>query len=148
MQASNRTILHVDDSALIRRMVHDHYTECGFQVIAIADPREVMSALMANHCQVVISDIEMGPIDGLTLLREIKKEDGGISVIMLSMLVDTNTILRSMRWGADAYVFKPLNDFTRLDEAVQATFEKHDGWWKSLQEARERNSKGEVATSS
>lgn len=148
MQPTNRTILHVDDSALIRTIVNDHFTDRGFQVISIADPREVMSALMGNHCQVVISDIEMGPIDGLTLLRDIKKEDGGISVIMLSMLVETNTILRSMRWGADAYIFKPLNDFTRLDKAVQATFDKHDGWWKSLQEARELSTKGESISAS
>ncbi len=148
MQASNRTILHVDDSALIRRMVQDHFTERGFQVISIADPREVMSALLANNCQVVISDIEMQPIDGLTLLHQIKKEDGGVSVIMLSMLVDTTSILRSMRWGADAYVFKPLNDFTRLDAAVDAIFEKHNGWWKALQEARERNSKSDAVLAS
>ncbi|WP_158262222.1 MULTISPECIES: response regulator [Pirellulaceae] len=143
MQSTNRTILHVDDSAMIRQLVHDHYTELGYQVISIADPREVMAALMENNCQVVISDIEMEPIDGLTLLREIKKEDGGVSVIMLSMRADTNTILRSMRWGADAYIFKPLNDFTRLDAAVMATFRKYEAWWDALQEGRNRNSRNE-----
>lgn len=138
MQVSNQTILHVDDSSLIRTMVSDHYTELGYNVISIADPREVMSALLTHNCQVVISDIQMEPIDGLTLLRQIKKDDGGTSVIMLSGVIGTNTILRSMRWGAEACIFKPLNDFTRLDKVVRATFEKYNGWWQALQEARDR----------
>ncbi|WP_158265074.1 response regulator [Blastopirellula marina] len=131
-------MLHVDDSALIRTMVSDHYSEMGYDVISISDPREVMSALLTHNCQVVISDIQMDPIDGLTLLRQIKKDDGGTSVIMLSGVIGTNTILRSMRWGAEACIFKPLNDYFRLDAVVDATFQKYSGWWQSLQEARDR----------
>ncbi|GAA4435949.1 response regulator [Bremerella cremea] len=139
MFAANRTILHVDDSALIREMVADHFTQLGYNVISIADPTEVMTALLVNNCQVVISDIQMEPVDGLTLLQQIKKDDGGVSVIMLSGLIGTNTILRSMRWGAEACIFKPLNDFTRLERAVAAVFKKHEEWWMSLQEAHVKN---------
>ena len=134
--AKTRTILHVDDSSVIRELVKVHYRKQGYEVISLDDPSKVLGTLLTHNCQVIISDIEMEPIDGMTLLQQIKKEDGGLAVIMLTGVIGTNTILRSMRWGADACIFKPLKDFTRLDKAVEAAFEKHDQWWESLQEAQ------------
>lgn len=136
MPTTTRTILHVDDSSVIRELVKVHYQKLGYEVISLDDPTKVLSTLLTHNCQVVISDIEMEPIDGMTLLQQIKKEDGGLSVIMLTGVIGTNTILRSMRWGAEACIFKPLKDFTRLDTAVEAAFAKHDQWWESLQEAQ------------
>lgn len=131
------TIMHVDDSPTVRAVFADQFTELGYEVISVDDPTAVISLLGTHDCRVVVSDIQMPQMDGLDLLRKIKEDDGGISVIMLTGLVGTNCILRAMRWGAEACLFKPVPDCARLKVAVEAAFVKQHGWWSSLQEAHE-----------
>ncbi len=136
----SRTILHVDDDPSVHRIVTKALQNENYDVISLEDPTQVSRELLSSGARVVLLDIDMPQIDGLTLLRQIKEQDGGVQVIMLTGFVSMNTVLRSMRWGAEACVFKPLTDFNSLLTAVRASFNKIDFWWDTLHELNQRKS--------
>jgi DNA-binding NtrC family response regulator len=76
----------------------------------------------------------MPHVDGLQLLADIKRHDGGIQVVMLTGLVTLSSALRSFRLGAEACLFKPIDDFGPLVESIHRTFRKIDGWWWTLEQ--------------
>jgi DNA-binding NtrC family response regulator len=91
----------------------------------------------------VLLDIDMPDVDGLQLLADIKRHDGGIQVVMLTGLVTLSSALRSFRLGAEACLFKPMEDFGPLVEAIHRTFHKIDGWWSTLEQlSGRRHSEG------
>lgn len=144
--AQNRKILHVDDDFLITNLVADHLNRKGYEVTSLNDPTAAIQTVIDGNFRVVILDIEMPGIGGLQLLEEIKAHDGGIQVVMLTGLVKTSTVLRTMRRGALTCNFKPMGDFHNLDESVELAFQIINRWWESLNElvATERKNKALV----
>ena len=130
----NRTILHVDDDPNILRIVAKQLGDLGYDIVSIEDPTQCARELIKTGARLVILDVDMPTIDGLTLLEDIKHHDGGIQVIMLTGAVSMSTVLQSMRWGAEACVFKPITDFGPLVASIEATFNKIDRWWDSLED--------------
>jgi len=133
-----RTILHVDDDPEVLQVVSRRLSAAGHEVRSLQDPRETPRQLLESGARLVLLDIDMPHIDGIRLLRQIKRDDGGIQVIMLTGMVSTSTVLRSMRYGAEACLFKPVTNFDPLLEAVESAFEKVERWWQSLDELRQR----------
>ncbi len=86
----------------------------------------------------VLLDIEMPGANGLDVLKEIKKYDGGIQVVMLTGLVTMDSALRAFRLGAATCLFKPINEFDRLIAALDAAFETLDRWKHVLKELCDR----------
>ena len=105
--------------------------------MSLSDPGKTNESLLETQCRVVLLDIDM-PHNGLDVLQEIKTRDGGIQVIILTGLISMNTVLQSMRWGAEACLFKPLTDFAPLESALDAAFVKIDRWWSSLRDVTDR----------
>lgn len=133
-----RTILHVDDDPDMLRIVARRLADEGYRVISLNDPREVPARLSESGARLALVDIEMPEMDGLSLLRQIKRDDASVQVIMLTGVVTLSTALRTMRYGAEACVFKPIDDFSPLLTAVDAAFAKLDRWWQSLEDLRRR----------
>ena len=134
----NRAILHVDDDPNLLRLVSKVLTKSGYDVFSLDDPTQAARQLLTTGARLVLLDIDMPKLDGMTLLQDIKQQDGGVQVIMLTGMVTMGTVLKSMRWGAEACVFKPLVDFVPLQTAVTASFEKIDRWWASLDDLTNR----------
>jgi len=135
---TDRALLHIDDDPQITRMVAARLRKHGYQTNSLNDPTEVLKELMCNQWRVVLLDIDMPEVNGLDLLREIKAYDGGIQVIMLTGLVQLHTLLQSFRWGAEACLFKPLDNMDLLVAALDDTFRKVDRWWHALEELSQR----------
>jgi len=129
-----KTILHVDDDPQLTRLVAQHLGPLGYDVTSLNDPEQALMVLSESHHRVVLLDIEMPNVNGLTLLREIKRAYGGSQVIMLTGLVSVQTLLQSYRWGAEYCIFKPLMSIAPLVEAIEAVFRKIDHWWNALEE--------------
>ncbi len=136
----NYTILHVDDDPTMLRIVAKTLGKNNYDVVSLEDPREATRALLKTGARVVLLDIDMPHLDGLTLLDEIKRQDSGVQVIMLTGLVSMTTVLQSMRCGAEACIFKPLTNFNLLLTAVATAFEKIDRWWGTLDDLNKRKS--------
>ena len=142
MNATNRTILHVDDDPQITRIVAAKLKTHGYQVARLHDPQGALDAIMRCQYRVILLDIDMPGLNGLELLRQIKAFDGGIQALMLTGVVSMSAVLQSLRIGAEACFFKPLEDYQPLLDAVESTFAKIDRWWNTLEELSRRRRAG------
>lgn len=146
MHNPDRRLLHVDDDPAIQRLVARLLQPRGIQVTSLADPTQTLDRLHSENYRVVLMDIEMPQASGLDVLRQIKKYDGGIQVIMLTAMVTQTTVLRSHRWGAEACLFKPISDPEMLVQAVESAYDKIDRWWEILAESNQRKAGDGTAT--
>ncbi len=101
----------VDDSAVIRGMISKWLSEeAAIEVVATAGNGEMaLSSMKRHNPEVIILDIEMPVMDGLTALPELFKIDPKVKVIMASTLTSRNAeiSMRAMSLGASDYIAKP-----------------------------------------
>jgi len=136
----NQSILHIDDDPNLLKIVSKKLSLRGYEVHSLDEAKRTSRELVTTGARLVLLDIDMPDIDGLTVLQDIKNHDGGIQVIMLTGLISMNTVLQSMRWGAEACVFKPITEIEPLTTAIDAAFTKIDRWWTALDELNQRKS--------
>ena len=134
-------VMVVDDSAIVRGLfTRILEAEPGIAVVASAgDGGMAIRALGREHPDVILLDIEMPIMDGLTALPKIKELRPDVVVIMASTLTKRNAeiSLRALSLGADDYIAKPTSreelrsaeDFKReLVEKVYALAARKKGW--------------------
>ena len=128
----DKTVVHIDDDPAILKIVQRNLEIHGIHVVPIQDPLKAIDTITQLGARIVLLDIDMPGKDGLTLLEEIKRFDAGIQVIMCTGMVSLNTVLRATSLGAEACIFKPINDLNEITIAVDRAFEKIDRWWLAL----------------
>ncbi len=108
--ASDSTILVVEDSSDIKEYLVRNLKQ-SFSVMSASNGSEALEILSQNNCDVVISDIMMPEMDGYELLQKIREDTMlcHIPVIMLSALDSTDSKIKAMRCGADAFIEKPFS---------------------------------------
>lgn len=139
--AETRLVLHVDDDPAMLRIVRNALSTHGYEVLSCQDPTAAQGIILRENIRVCLLDIDMPELNGQDLLRQIKKLDSGIQVIMLTGLVSMSTVLESFTHGAEAIFFKPMNDYQPLLEALDDSYRKIDRWWRALQDLRQLRSK-------
>lgn len=128
----SRRILHIDDDPDTLRLIQC-FLKDDYDVISCADARRALDLLVKSSARIVLLDINLGDICGLELLSRIKQVDGGIHVIMLSGLVSMDTLLTSMRQGAEACICKPITDGNELRAVLTSIEAKTERWRKTWQ---------------
>jgi DNA-binding NtrC family response regulator len=102
-------ILVVDDQEDMREFLQDILAERGYPVETAADGPEALRALEGGGFHLVISDIRMPGMDGVTLLDRIKAEPGFTPfVILITAFGDVDDTIRLLDRGAYDYVIKPF----------------------------------------
>ena len=134
----DRRLLHVDDDPQFTRMVKHRLAAHGFEVDALHVPEETQDYLLRGDHRLVLLDIDMPGMNGLDLLRTIKRNDGGVQVVLLTGICTTTTVLTGLRWGAEACFFKPLGDVEPLVDCLNDVVHKMERWWTSLHELTNR----------
>ncbi len=113
----------VDDDAEIRRSLAQSLELEGYQTTGFASAKEALCKLQENWAGVIISDINMPEMNGITFLRECIKSDPDLSIIMLTGHGDVSKAVESMRLGAYDFLEKPFKVEELLDRISKA-FEK------------------------
>jgi DNA-binding NtrC family response regulator len=147
MSNNARMILHVDDDPQILKIVAKRLEKKGIEVLSMNSPDDVIASLVRTGCRVVLLDVDMPGKNGLDVLKEIKKHDGGIQVLMLTGLVTMDSALRAFRLGAETCFFKPITDYDGLIEALDAAFDRLDRWKGVLKELCDRRKDETVGVS-
>lgn len=129
-------LLIVDDEADIREMLARHFRFLGYEVETAANGSGALAKLAEVRTEVVISDIVMPEMDGVELLRAVRSQYPMIHVIMITGYVTLENALACMRHGADACVFKPLEDLAELEETVALAIGALKRWQDKLRELR------------
>jgi len=112
---ANRHFLVVDDEGFVRTLVARYLRRSGAAgVVEAADGRQAIAAIAAYDMlfDVVISDINMRPVNGLELLRAIRTGAGGLkrnmAVLMLTVHSEAELVAEALALDADAFVVKPV----------------------------------------
>ncbi|MDB5277742.1 MAG: DNA-binding response regulator [Ferruginibacter sp.] len=118
-------VLIADDHVLYRAGVKTALSSKNdVKVIAEADNgMHLLTMLKAVQPDVILLDIQMPVMDGITALPEIKKNWPDVKVIMLTMLEDHSMITKLMELGANSYLSK-TSDIEVIYEAIKTCFEQ------------------------
>ncbi len=104
-------ILVVDDEPDIRNLVREILEDEGYEVAVAENGSDARDSQRARRPDLVLLDIWMPDVDGITLLKEWSKEEGGLSipVIMMSGHGTVETAVEATRLGAYDFIEKPLS---------------------------------------
>jgi DNA-binding response OmpR family regulator len=117
MPGVERTVLVVDDDAVILRLLEVNFQMEGFDVLTAVDGEEGFDKAKASHPDVVVSDVMMPKLSGLELVERLKGDDTtrDIPVILLSAKAQVDDIRSGLDVGADDYVTKPFEPLELVD---------------------------------
>jgi len=102
-------ILIVDDEPLYRHGLYELLRRPGLKVDAAADGNEALRLFRRGGYQLVISDLSMPGLDGLGLMRAVKRESPSTRFIILSGVGTIQAALTAVRQGADDFLEKPVS---------------------------------------
>jgi DNA-binding response OmpR family regulator len=104
----SRTILLVDDDALMRRSLAFHLEQAGYQVHTAANAEDAISFVRNSPSDLVMLDIGLPGMDGLDALREIKAQDNLPVIFLTGRRRELDEVL-GLELGADDYITKPFD---------------------------------------
>lgn len=113
-------VLVVDDEAPVRTMIAAALERGGYAVELAADGRQALDALELNTFNLVLTDIVMQEIDGITLLERIHSLQPNLPVVMVTAVHDISVAIDSMRRGAYDYLLKPFEREQLLNTVERA----------------------------
>jgi two-component system chemotaxis response regulator CheY len=106
-----RTILTVDDSTSMRQMVKATLQSAGYGVVEAANGQEALDFARDNTVDLVISDVNMPRMDGITLINELRQLPGYRLTPMLMLTTESSQEKKQegKRAGATGWIVKPFN---------------------------------------
>lgn len=116
-----KTILVVDDSTSIRQVVGIALKGAGYDVIEASDGKDALSKMTGQKIHLIISDVNMPNMDGITFLKEVKKHPRYkfTPVIMLTTEAGQDKMAEGRAAGAKAWVVKPFQPPQMLDAVAK-----------------------------
>jgi CheY-like chemotaxis protein len=124
----SRSILIVDDDAIIRLLLQTHFTRRGFTCIMAGDGAEALAVLEHRRVDVLITDLDMPGLDGLGLLEAVRTRGLITRCVVVTGYATLGNLTLCLREGASALIPKPLADLTSLDQAVDEAFAQMQRW--------------------
>jgi two-component system, chemotaxis family, chemotaxis protein CheY len=106
----NRTIITVDDSPSVRQMVGFTLQRAGYSVVEACDGRDALDKLSQTPAQMVIADLNMPNMDGLDLIRHLRREPNYryVPIIMLTTENESGKKQAGREAGATGWIVKPF----------------------------------------
>lgn len=114
-------ILLLEDEVMLNESIEEYLQECGHRVEAFLDGMEAYEAILANSYDLLILDIDVPSLDGLSLLEKVHQAKIILPTIYISALVDIEDISKAYNLGCYDYLKKPfhLKELSlRLDRIV------------------------------
>src|SRR5438874_3974053 len=103
------SILVVDDARSTLRALEAILRREGYTVLSAASGEEALTHIEKHDVDLLLCDVKMPKMDGLTVLRQVKTHDPGIAAVMMSGHGDINTAVVAMKEGAFDYLIKPVS---------------------------------------
>lgn len=121
-----QSLLIVDDEQSLREMLEILLTREGYTVQTASNGPDALELFTKTLFPVVLTDIRMRPMDGLSLLKEIKALRPQTEVIMISAYANQETAVEAMNEGAYDFFPKPF-DNQELKQVIRDAFSKTEG---------------------
>ena len=118
-----KKVLLVDDEEGIRKVLGISLADSGYEVLTAENGEKALSIFKSQTPPIVLTDIKMPGMDGIALLKEIKRINPDTEVIMITGHGDMDLAIKSLQFQAIDFVTKPINDDV-LDIALNRATEK------------------------
>ncbi len=101
----------VDDSASVRAMISDTLSKEGYDIVEAEDGVDALAKLKANKVDTIISDINMPNMNGIELIREVRKDPDNkfLPIIMLTTESSPQQKQEGKEAGATGWIIKPFS---------------------------------------
>src|ERR1700743_751360 len=113
-----KQILVVDDDQLMHRLFQHHLERAGYQMVSALNGREAIDIASRQPPQLIVMDIMMPEVDGLSALRELKKVEATKSIPVIIITANSHYLTRKEfeTCGAAIYLTKPFSPTQLLNE--------------------------------
>src|SRR5215471_13913635 len=101
-------ILVVDDDGVARELLADALKKEGYEVEAFSSGEEAIERGRRGQVDLVLTDLKMGTVDGLTVLREFKRFSPDTSIVLLTSFGSLEGAIEAIKQGAYDYLAKPF----------------------------------------
>jgi two-component system, OmpR family, alkaline phosphatase synthesis response regulator PhoP len=125
--ADKTKILIVEDEQALREILESKFAAAGFDVVTAENGEEGLKSALKEQPSLILLDVLMPVMDGLTMLEKLRQEDAGkkISVILLTNLSDVDTMAKALENKAYDYFVKTKWDVDELIGKVKIKLGKH-----------------------
>ncbi len=106
---SQAKILIIDDNPEVLETLSDVLENEGYEILTFNSGKEAIAQTAEEKPQVILLDINIPDINGIEILRRIKKIDRDIPIIMITAYGSMDSVIQAMRLGAYDYLNKPFN---------------------------------------
>ena len=117
-----RSILIVDDELSMREFLDVLLSKEGYKVSVAKNGKQAVNMIEKNEYDLVLTDIRLGDITGLEVLKEAKKKNQDTVIIMISAYSTTEIAVEAMNHGAYDFVPKPFDNI-ELKQTIQKALE-------------------------
>jgi DNA-binding response OmpR family regulator len=108
VQGTNH-ILVVDDESDVRDLLSKFLTRRGYEVATAGDGETAIEVIRESHPDIVLLDIRLPKIDGISVLQRLREESDDVAIITMSGNADEDTARKSLELGAADFITKPFN---------------------------------------
>ncbi len=109
MLPEKKQVLIVDDEPNLRKILSAQLSRDGYDVLTAEDGEQGLQILREHHIDLVVTDLKMPKVDGMTLLREALREDPELPIVMITAHGTVDTAVEALKLGAFDYLTKPFD---------------------------------------
>lgn len=102
-------IMIVDDEDIVRTSLSSWLLEDGYEVITVESGKKALEAFKKSNCDLMLVDLKMPEMDGLELMKEVKKLIPDLPIIIMTAYATVDTAVKAIKEGAYDYIMKPFD---------------------------------------
>ncbi len=101
------TIMLIEDEVIVRQQMEAMLSIFFAQVLSCASGIDALKVLTKSSPDIIVTDIKMPALDGLSLTQKIR-QTSDVPIVLITCLSDKETLLKSINLGVDGYLVKPI----------------------------------------
>ena len=106
---NQHSILVVDDELLIRDLLYDFFTDQGWDIAVAESGEKALEILRSREFDLVLTDLKMPIMDGLTLTTEVRENYPKLPVVIMTGYPSVDSAVSALRQKVADYIIKPFN---------------------------------------
>jgi sigma-B regulation protein RsbU (phosphoserine phosphatase) len=118
MSVVSGRVLVIDDEAIVRESIVAYLEDSGFDVIEAENGHEGVACFNSQQPDIVLCDLRMPNMDGLSVLKQINKTHPNTPFIVVSGAGVMADVVQALRLGASDYLIKPILDMEVLEHSI------------------------------
>lgn len=109
----------VDDDPFSTELYKKHLTDNGFTSVVCFDNGQDCLNQLTQEPSIIFLDYQMQPLNGLEVLKKIKRFDPDIFIVLISAQLDMQVAINALKYGAFDYIIKGQNDLQMMDHVLE-----------------------------